>query len=98
MVRVVQASTVIQPTSTLKVANESTVSVSHNKTLNTITVVSKTSIKNVAIFNINGQKVSCSQALSNQHSLSSSGLVPGIYIVQISDLQGNTQQKRIIVE
>ena len=96
-VRVVQAGTINQATSIPEIANESTISVFHNKSLNTITVSSKNLIKNVAIFNIQGQKVKWSTAFGNQHFLSCSNLASGVYIIQVTDLQRTIAQKKIIV-
>ena len=96
-VRVVQAGTINQATSIESVIEKCRISVSHNKPLNVITVSSENLIENVAIFNMQGQKVKSITSLNNQLSISSSNLNVGAYIVLVKDMNGNTVRKKIIV-
>jgi len=92
MVRVVQANETIS--STAKIIQKKTISVSYSSANRTVTFESDSELKNMYIFDFAGKIVKKLNLSGNQYEIPIEGIMQGMYIVQVQDKRGNTETKK----
>jgi len=98
-VRVIQADVTSGPVGVhqKKMADDSNISITYNSAHKQITINCTNELKQINIYHISGKKVKSFHCFGNTSNIQTNGFIPGIYLVNVSDKNGNVKRGKILI-
>jgi hypothetical protein len=99
MVRVIIANVTSEPVGVRqkKMTDVSNISITYNSEHKQITINCAAELKQINIYHISGKKVKSFQCFGNTTNIQTNGFNPGIYLVNVSDKNGNVKRGKIVI-